>query len=240
MAVFTEEAARANVRVREGRRVFYLDSRDRLTPAARDFLRRDGVEILPAEEAAVAAYTTLSGAVYREKPEHMTHLRADVLVEKTHPRIAFRGEIDTLEAELLLAGREAVAANHREVARQVEEILELVRRLIRCDVLEEPLEPFKLCRLDEDELRKRSHFPQRDYDQPHVMPSVADSSLLLRLNRARTQARAAELAACRAFQDRDGQVRRVDLIRALNRVSSTLWILMIQEKKEAQSLGEQH
>ena len=240
MAVFTEEAARANVRVREGRRVFYLDSRDRLTPAARDFLRRDGVEILPAEEAAVAAYTTLSGAVYREKPEHMTHLRADVLVEKTHPRIAFRGEIDTLEAELLLAGREAVAANHREVARQVEEILELVRRLIRCDVLEEPLEPFKLCGLDEDELRKRSHFPQRYYDQPHFMPSVEDSSLLLRLNRARTQARAAELAACRAFQDRDGQVRRVDLIRALNRVSSTLWILMIQEKKEAQSLGEQH
>ena len=36
MAVFTAESARANVRVRDGKRVFYLAEGDHLTPSARD------------------------------------------------------------------------------------------------------------------------------------------------------------------------------------------------------------
>lgn len=68
MAVFTEESARANVRVRDGRRVFYLDPRDHLTPAAREWLQRDGVEILPAAEAKVNRYTTLTGRSMRKSP----------------------------------------------------------------------------------------------------------------------------------------------------------------------------
>ena len=43
----------------------------------------------------------------RPKPEHMTHLRGNSLVRKDHPRILFRGWIDALEGELLLAGRTA-------------------------------------------------------------------------------------------------------------------------------------
>lgn len=155
MAVFTEESARANVRVRDGRRVFYLDSRDHLTPAAREWLRRDGVEILPAAEAQVHRYTTLTGAVYEEKPEEMTHLKSDVLVDKTHPRIAFRGAVDTLEAEILLAAHLAVQEQEKRLAENLSEILALVRRLIRCDVLDEPVGNFNLCGLSEGELRRR-------------------------------------------------------------------------------------
>ena len=36
----------------------------------------------------------------REKPEEMTHLRGNLLVKKTHPRIAFRGKLDSLEAAI--------------------------------------------------------------------------------------------------------------------------------------------
>ena len=36
------------------------------------------------------------------KPEHMTHLRGEELVFKDHPRIAFRGAIDSLESEIIL------------------------------------------------------------------------------------------------------------------------------------------
>ena len=86
-------------------------------PVARDWLRRDGVEILPARAAKPNGYRTLTGAVYADKPEHMTHLAGDVLVEKTHPRIAFRGGIDALEAALLLAGREAREAGAGETER---------------------------------------------------------------------------------------------------------------------------
>ena len=49
--LYTEEAARNNIRTREGKRVFFLGQGDRLTSAAQDFLRREGIEILPAEAA---------------------------------------------------------------------------------------------------------------------------------------------------------------------------------------------
>jgi ethanolamine utilization cobalamin adenosyltransferase len=63
------------------------------------------------------------------------------------------------------------------------------------------------------------------------MPEVTDGSALLQLNRARCAARAAELTAVQAFSDREGVPTRTDIIKALNRVSSMLYLLMIQEKK---------
>ena len=71
-----------------------------------------------------------------------------------------------------------------------------------------------------------------DFDQPHFMPEPTDSRLLLKLNRTRTMARQAELAACRAFRDGEGRCTRRDIVCALNRVSSTVYLLMIQRKKE--------
>ena len=100
--LYTEQNVRENLRNRDGARVFYLGKGDRLTPGARDWLSRERVQILPGEAAKPAQYRLLNGAVLTEKPENMTHLNGDVLVPKTHPRIAFRGAMDTLEAELLL------------------------------------------------------------------------------------------------------------------------------------------
>ena len=104
--------------------------------------------------------------------------------------------------------------------------------MMRCDVLEEPLHVTGLCGLTMAEIRERSHFPQKFYDQPHFMPSGADSRLLLQLNRVRTMVRRTELAAYEAFHDREGLVTRPDVIQFLNRLSSMLWILMIQRKRE--------
>ena len=103
-------------------------------------------------------------------------------------------------------------------------------------MLEEPLPAFTLGGLTASELRQHSHFPQKYYDQPHFMPDFGDSRLLLTVNQARTQARWAELLACRAFRDSEGRVTRPDLIQALNRVSSLLWILMIRRRKEERAV----
>lgn len=224
--LYSLEAVRANLRNHNGKRVFYLGRGDQLTSGARDFLARERIEIIPAEQAKPEEYRLLSGAVLREKPEHMTHLHSNVLVSKTHPRIAFRGAIDTLEAELLLA--QCVLC--KPYNDYVGEVLEFARRLIRCDVLEEPVEEGKLCGLTEQEQRQRSHRPQEFYGQPHFMPSGEDPEGLLRLNRARCAARAAELAAVAAFSDREGNPTRPDILRALNRMSSMLYIIMIELK----------
>ena len=223
--LYTEDAVRMNLRNREGKRVFYLGRGDTLTPGARDWLGRERVEILPAEMAKPEEYRLLSGAVVREKPEHMTHLRGDILVYKTHPRIGFRGWIDVLEAELMLC--QLKCGKWRN---ELGEILAFARSLIRCDVLEEPVPEGKLCGLTEKELRERSHRPQDFYSQPHFMPEFSDGETVLMLNRCRTVARQAELAAAAAFTDENGNCTRVDILRALNRMSSMLYILMIREK----------
>ena len=223
--LYNEEAVRANIRNRDGKRVFYLGKGDQLTSGARDYLRRERIDILPGEQAKVSRYRLLSGGTLTEKPEHMTHLNGEVLVVKDHPRIVFRGKLDTLEAELLLC---QLADGSLEAP--VGEILALARQIIRCEVLDEPLSPGTLCGLTEDEQRRRSHFPQDYYGQPHFMPSAADGAVIARLNRARCAAREAELAAVTAFRDRDGNPTRVDILRAMNRMSSMLYILMVQKK----------
>ena len=224
--LYSMEAVRANIRHREGKRVFYLGRGDQLPSQARDFLSRERIEILPADRARPDEYRVLGGGRVTEKPEHMTHLHGNVLVPKTHPRIAFRGAIDTLEAELLLAQ----CALCKPYDSQVGEILEFTRRLIRCDVLDEQVGDEKLCGLTEQELRVRSHRPQDYYGQPHFMPAAGDGEDLLRVNRARCAARAAELSAVAAFSDREGNPTRPDILKALNRLSSMLYIIMIQLK----------
>ena len=62
------------------------------------------------------------------------------------------------------------------------------------------------------------------------MPDYSDSPQLLQLNAARCAARAAELAAVDAFTDADGIPTRADILTALNRISSMLYLLMLQEK----------
>ncbi len=223
--LYTEEMARMNIRNREGKRVFYLGKGDRLTPGARDWLSRERIEVLSADLAKPAEYRLQNGAVLREKPEQMTHLRGNVLVPKTDLRIRFRGAVDSLEAELLLGQMDC-----EKWRKELGEILELARILIRCDVMEEPVPEGNLCGLTPEEQRNRSHRPQDYYGQAHFMPEYTDGPVVLHLNRCRTAARAAELAAAAAFTDDSGNCTRTDILKALNRMSSMLYILMIREK----------
>lgn len=227
--LYTEETARANIRNRDGKRVFFLGSHDQLTSGARDFLRRERIEIRPAEQAKILQYPRLDGGFFTEKPEHMTQLFGETLVSKTHPRIIFRGKIDTLESILILCKLEVPS-----MEKELGEILNHTRQILRCEVLDEPFQNERLCGLTEQEQRKRSQMPQEYFGQPHFMPDAADGISVAWLNRARCAAREAEIAAVEAFTDRDGNLIRVDLVRAMNRLSSMLYILMIMKKREWQ------
>lgn len=223
--LYTKDQVRDNIRNRNGKRVFYLGKDDRLTSEAKDFLTGQRIEILSADQAKPPQYRLLGGGYTEEKPEHMTHLNGDVLVPKTHPRIRFRGAIDYLEAELLLCQQEIPGLKN-----QLQELLDLARKLIRCDVLDEPVGEIILCGLTEQEQRQRSHLPQQYFGIPHFMPSSEDSREILLLNRLRSITRKGELLAVDAFSDREGIPTRLDILQAMNRMSSMLYILMLQEK----------
>ena len=224
--LYDRKAVQENIRNQDGKRVFYLGKGHQLTSDARDWLNRERIPVLPAEQAKPAEYRLLGGGVLAEKPEHMTHLNAEFLVPKTHPRIAFRGGMDSLQAALLLA-----AAECEGVARtQLEEGLAYARYLLGQEVLGEPIVCKALGGMDEKQLRERSHRPQDFYGKPHFMPEPEDSKALLLVNAARCKAREAELLAVKAFRDAEGLPTRVDLLQALNRLSSFLYLIMIEMK----------
>ena len=206
----------------------------KLTPGARDWLAAHKIQAVfpqgrddPAAPAA-AKYRTLFGATLNEKPEHMTHLKGNILVRKDHPRIAFRGMIDALEGEIMLAQQASQA--YPALVKELEEALALVRRLIRCDVLDEPVGELRLCGYDAGQLREYSHYPDKYLGQPHFLPAYTDGPALLAVNKVRTLVRQTELSAYGAFKDVEGNVTRGDIILALNRLSSLMWIMMIKLK----------
>lgn len=91
-----------------------------------------------------------------------------------------------------------------------------------------------LSRAGCDGLREHSHHPEREEGQPHFLPAPEDPPILLRLNRLRTAVRQTELLACHAFSRPDGTLARPDIVKALNRLSSLCWILMIRVKRGGQ------
>lgn len=208
---------------------------DVLTPSARSFLREHRVEVVypqGREETAPGAtrYQTAFGVGLEEKPEHMTHLRGNILVFKDHPRIAFRGMIDLLEGEIALCQQVCVREGVPGLAEELEEVLDFVRHFIRFDVLSEPVGEVKLCGMTPEELRERSHYPEKYYGQGHFLIHYTDSPAILAVNKVRAVVRQTELAAYRAFRDENGGVARGDIILGLNRLSSLLWIMMIKLK----------
>ncbi len=207
----------------------------RLTPSARSFLLQHRVEVLtdtPTQAETPARYRTLFGASLQEKPEHMTHLKGNVLVFKDHPRIAFRGYIDALEGEICLCQVVADRAGAGKLVEDLGVLLDFVRRFIRFDVLDEAVGTWTLCGYTPEDLREKSHHPEQYFGQGHFMVSYQDGEVILSLNRLRTLVRQTELSAYRAFRDEYGAVSRADIILALNRLSSFLWICMIQEKRK--------
>ena len=106
------------------------------------------------------------------KPEHMTHLRGDTLVYKDHPRIAFRGAIDSLESEILLVQIKAGERRQRKLYEDLDEIIAVIRRLLRCEVSGEAVGEVRLQNLSTDELRAHSHHPSQYYGIRHFLPTA--------------------------------------------------------------------
>ena len=163
-----------------------------------------------------------------KKPEHMTHLRGDILVCKDHPRIAFRGAIDSLEAEIILVQSKAKEKHLQQLYLDLEEIIKNIRGLLRCEVTGEPVGEVKLQGLNEDELREHSHHPGKYYGIKHFLPSAEQGEMVGYLNRLRTSVREVELVAYKAFREENGTVNREDILRVLNRLSSLFWIMMVK------------
>jgi len=210
-----------------------------LTPAARDFLREHRIELrfepaasfrsmpmaeVPRQNGRPVFLEAATGRTLLEKPEELTHLHGNVLVPKTHPRIALRGKLDSLSAGFLETEVLADERGEKKLAEELEELRSAVLALIRAEVLEEPAEQTPLLGLTSAQIRQQSHDIKHTLGIDHPMPDYRMGSLPIALNTLRTLVRETELAAAAAFEE-NGSCTRPDMVERLNRLSSCVYIL---------------
>ncbi|MDR3344483.1 MAG: hypothetical protein LBT21_02660 [Oscillospiraceae bacterium] len=220
MPLLTEESLRA-LRLPNGQRELQVTSGTVCSPSALDYLASRGIALVFSDKA-------LRRAPGSAKPEHLTRLRGDELVPKNHPVIAFRGEMDALFAVLAEAGTVCALSAHKELCGELAEILEFTRAVLRSEVTGAAFTQAELLGRPLDEYRAISHNPQKHFGIDHPLPNLGMGAAALRLNTIRTQVRRTELAAARAFLG-DGEPLREDIILALNRLSSVVYVLLCRE-----------
>lgn len=256
MKVITESFLRESFRTSVPE-AFCLEEGQIITPSAAQFLGEKQVPLVrpgekapapaPQEEGADAAeaeaktsqdsprgyetrtrYRSASdGGLFEKKPEHMTQLHGKLLVPKDHPRIYLRGKLDSLQSFTLLLQHGADQQGLKGLAEDLGEILSWEREILKAEVLDQPLEQATILGLTDAELRERSHNPKKFFKTGHILPALGMDLMILRLNKLRSEVREVELAAVKAFKG-EFQVEKTDLLQALNRMSSAVYIMMIK------------
>lgn len=210
-----------------------------ITPAAQDFIREHHIQLhfaapvssntmtvkaIPVQGGKARFVDYATGRALDHKPENMTHLRANLLVSKQHPRIAFRGRLDSLMAKVISAQLTAVENGKEPLAQDLEELLAYMRSMLAAEVKDEPLQEINLLGMDSQGIRKCSHNVKESIGILHPIPSWKLGKMCVVLNELRTQVREVELCAVQAFPS-EGDEARLDIIEGLNRLSSCVYIL---------------
>ena len=206
--------------------VYIIPQGTRLTPAARQYL--SDLRLYSPDDVTKSQATKFSGL----KPEHMTHLDAKQLAHKSHPRIALRGKLDSLESDVIMAQITAMGAGGQRFVAPLEEVLALIRRILASDVTGKPLGEWMLDGMTAEQIRDASHHPQNFGFSGHVLPNANQGLLGALFNQLRTQVRETELAMVAAFCQNNNPCDREDLLLALNRLSSYFYVLQLKALQE--------
>lgn len=214
-----------------------------LTPAAADFIREHGITLcrkerkssetmtrttIPMRDGKPVYQDAQSGRETMSKGEGMTHLRGNLLVPKTHPQIAFRGQLDTMMAMIMQVQIVAQEQGQSRMVSDLQELLEFSHKILAAEVKDEPLAEVAMLGMDSQQIRYNSQQVKKVFGIDHPIPSYKMGKLCVELNRLRTQIREVELGAAQAFYC-GGSFSRPDIIEALNRMSSCVYILMCRK-----------
>ena len=219
-----------------------------ITPLAKEFLKSNSLEVVYEDTSStggsfgkgVMSYTPIkesgnrrfidfeTGDGYSEKPEYMTHLRENLLVSKDHPRILLRGKFDSLEALIMQTQVAVTNAGYINIAQELDEVMNFVQILLACEVKDEPVPEIKLLGMNSQRLRYVSHHLTEEFGIEHSVPHYSMGEVCVMLNSVRTFIRETELVAVTAFTQ-DGKVTRPDIVEALNRLSSCVYIMFCKK-----------
>lgn len=172
-----------------------------------------------------------TGAYFEEKPEFMTQIFGEKVVYKDHPIIEFRGKIDSIQSEILKVMLVIEKTGLDGLYDDLNESLDILRDILAAEVRNEEFEFNKILGLTAAEIRERSHYPQKYYGINHILPDTQMGEILVNLNSLRSSVREVEIAAVKAFRQ-ENKVKRTDIIKALNRMSSVFYVMMCKYQAE--------
>lgn len=255
MTFITEEWLRNNFTLSEGSEI-HLPADSRMTPSARELIESRRLQVkfqdkqgrlfventdksgekktaapelkavhgLTSKDKADVAACALCHQRVAKKPDTMTHLNGHRMVAKNDPRLAFRAALDATIAEVVWLQTEFAQTPLKSWLADIRSVL---GNIMRADVLSEPLEDQKIMDLTADELHKLSHNPLKYLGHDHIVPDVSQGRDAAMLNLLRTKVRTTEVSAARIYIDGYFQVTRPDMMLALNRLSSAVYVLMV-------------
>lgn len=249
--ILTEADLRSGSVTRSGNTV-YVPRDTFVSELANEYIRTHALQLIRTESTAapvqsggsfgkgVMSYTPIaskgaaryidyrSGKQYSEKPEHMTHLRANLLVPKHDARIVFRGKLDSLEALIMQTQITAEECGYPVIAQELDEVMQFVQQILAHEVKDKPLPDIAIFGMNSQQLRYASHHLTEVFGIQHSVPHYSMGKICVALNTLRTFIRETELAAAAAFTD-GANVSRPDIIEALNRLSSCVYILFCKK-----------
>jgi len=156
----------------------------------------------------------------------MTQLFGNELVAKDHPRIYFRGKLDSLQSLVVLDQALFAENGNMKLVSDLADILRSLREMMRCDVLDEEFRNETIIGLTHAELREHSHNPMKYYNIRQILlPDYTMGRDYALLNQLRTAVRETEVAAVQAFRE-GKKFTRGDIVEELNRLSSAMHIMM--------------
>ncbi|QIB70439.1 ATP-binding protein [Aminipila butyrica] len=222
-----------------------------LSPAGREYLQQRKIKIVkeppvpsepekkvgpavqetaanpPAEDWTPKYIDYETGAFYVKKPEHMCQLSGNLLVAKCHPRILFRGKLDSIQSQIILdQARMVDLGASLKVVEDLNSVLLAMQNIMRCDVLDQELEAGLVLGLTSKELHDRSHDPMKFFGiKQMIMPNYTMGTAYALLNQLRAAIREVEVAAVTAYYQ-NGKCIRSDIVQELNRLSSALHVMM--------------
>lgn len=246
--IITEYELRANWHKTKAQ-VITIPQGSVITPSARDYLRSKGIRVQVQGDGELDLDKNTFSSVHKSmefksslwvsekqkpdstrKPEHMTHLHGQGLVPKIHPIIALRGQLDLFQCQLTDTQIAFLEKGEQELAAKLDDVAEFARQIMLAEVKNMEFNLKNLLGLSLQDLRERSHNPEKFFGVKHTNLSCQDGFIVAKLHYLRAKAREVELYANRAFTSESGECSRTDIILALNRLSSALYILVCMVK----------
>ena len=214
-----------------------------ITPSAREFIRNKGIRVeVEGESERVESESKKSEADSKKpegesKPEYMTHLNGRKLVMKSDPIIRLRGELDSFISQLVETQLWFIGRGYTGMSEKLNEVVIFCRTLMQAEVMEKEFQFPLVFGFDKDQLREVSHNPTKYFGVKHSFVSKKHGMSVAKLHVLRAKSREVELAAVNAFVSSEGHCSREDIVSALNRLSSIMYILVCLEKARVEKAG---